>query len=263
MIISLRFDRTPRSLTRAKPYARPSLWCNSDSHTNLNSHLEDDTIYAVARLEYVKLSRIKREKLRLLERIETGSCKRKEARPQNIAHGRIIDGNFGRPTFTKDGVVHGTVPPYLDVPKFHKRNRIGPELFSWLLDEITDSDTRKEGFLRGPDVVGENGASALLNVVMRQMAYWVSFDVVQEYTGVAKGGARQAQYTFCDWLDVRHGGKYMGVWTEEAIDTQMEISTARGFKGCWVAYIIIIGPVKSAPCHGPVKFGTPMVTSQS
>ena len=51
----------------------------------------DDAIHVAARCEHIKLSRIKKEKLRLLERIETGGRKRKQARYHNKAHDSIID----------------------------------------------------------------------------------------------------------------------------------------------------------------------------
>lgn len=63
-----------------------------------------------------------------------------------------------------------------------------------MLDDITNPGTRHEEFMREPDGVGENGASALwkLTAVMRQLAYAMSFDVVEEYTrgyGRSKEGA--------------------------------------------------------------------------
>ena len=144
----------------------------------------------------MKLSKIKREKLKLLERIEQGGQKRKQSR----LHERIIDNNFGRPAFAEERVVHGAVPPYFDMPNFFSLNRMGLKLFARLMDEITDPETGHEEFITKIDVMGENSASALqkLTLVVRLLAYMVLFDVVEEYTDASKGGARKALYIFCN-----------------------------------------------------------------
>lgn len=194
----------------------------------------DDAIYAAARKAWLKLARIKREKLELLERLATGGRNRR--RPQRSHaehHKRLIDDFFGSPAFTADGVVYEATPAWFDLPKFHRRYRMGPKLFSRLLHEIQDPVSGHPEFQKGPDAVGEKGASALqkLTAVMRILAYGVSFDAVHEYTGVARGPARNCTYAFCDWLSVRYGGTYLGVWTPEAIAKEMEINEKRGFKG--------------------------------
>lgn len=132
----------------------------------------------------------------MLERIETVGRKVKQARPHNKVHDIIIDDNLGRPAFVEDGVMHEAVPPYFDLPKFQRQNRMGPKLFVRLLDEIADLDTRHGEVMKGLDSVGENNACALwkLTIVMRQLAYGVAFDVVEEYIWVAKGGERKSMY---------------------------------------------------------------------
>ena len=194
----------------------------------------DDAIYAAAKKAWLKLVRVKREKLFLLERLATGGRTRK--RPQRTHaehHKRLIDDFFGSPAFTADGVVYEATLAWFDLPKFHRRYRMGPKLFSRLLHEIQDPVNGHPEFQKGPDAVGEKGASALekLTAVMHILAYGVSFDAVHEYTGLARGPARICTYAFCDWLSVRYGGTYLGVWTPEAIAKEMEINEKRGFKG--------------------------------
>ena len=67
----------------------------------------DDAVYAAARASYMKLARLKREKIALQTRLATGGRKRR--RPQRTHaehHMRLIDDWFGKPAFTVDGVVH-------------------------------------------------------------------------------------------------------------------------------------------------------------
>ena len=59
----------------------------------------------------------------------------------------------------------------------------------------------------------------------------MAFDVVHDYTRVQEGVARQVFYAFSDWLNVRYGGTYLGVWTLEAIAKEMAINAARGSTG--------------------------------
>ena len=69
----------------------------------------DDALYTY---EYVKLARIKREKLAFLERIATGGRTRKRKKRTNAwHHQRLIDVFFGTPAFTEDGVVHEAIHP--------------------------------------------------------------------------------------------------------------------------------------------------------
>ena len=137
------------------------------------------------------------------------------------------------PAFTVDGVVHESQEPYLDDYHFNRRFRMGPVMFSRLLYEIQDPDSGHVEYQKGTDCLGECGASALqkLTAVIRILAYGVAFDAVHDYTGVQEGVARKVFYAFCDWLNARYGGTYLGVWTPEAIAKEMAINAARGFTG--------------------------------
>ena len=110
---------------------------------------------------------------------------------------------------------------------------MGPKRFCRLLYKIQDPEIRHVEFQKGTDVTGEPCASALqkLCAVFRILAYGVAFDAVHDYTGVQEAVARKVFYAFCDWLNVRYGGIYMGVWTPEAIAKEMAINAARGFTG--------------------------------
>ena len=193
----------------------------------------DDMIYAAARREYIKRARVRRERKKLVQKLATGGRKRKKKRSHTALHQKIIDDYLGMPAFTADGVVHEEKEPDISLEDFHRRFRMGPILFLKLLHEISDPVDGHTAFIKGKDVTGEEGSSALQKMVavFRMLAYGVAFDAVHEYTGVTRTVARECLYGFCDWIDARYGGTYLGVWTPEAIKTEMDINEKRGFAG--------------------------------
>ena len=193
----------------------------------------DDMIYAAARREYIQRARVRREKKKLVQKLARGGRRRKKRRSHPALHQKILDDYFGTPAILKDRVVHEEKEPDISLEDFHRRFRMGPILFLKLLHEISDPVIGHPAFNKGKDVTGEEGSSALqkLVAVFRMLAYGVAFDAVHEYTGVTRTVARECLYAFCDWIDAHHGGTYLGVWTPEAIKTEMDINAARGFKG--------------------------------
>ena len=194
----------------------------------------DDALYAAAKASMKKLARLKREKIALQKRLESGGRKRRRLqRPHAEHHKRMLDDMYGQPAFSADGVVHESRPAFMNEFQFNRRYRMGPKLFARLLYEIQDPLTGHEQFRERPDALGVVGASALqkLVTVLRILAYGVAFDAVHLYTGVQEGVAKKSFYAFCDWLNARYGATYMGVWTPEAIEKEMAINAERGFTG--------------------------------
>ena len=67
----------------------------------------DDALHAPV---YIKLARLKREKIALLTRINTGGHKRNRDQISHAEHHkRLVDDFFGTPAFTKDEVVHEAI----------------------------------------------------------------------------------------------------------------------------------------------------------
>ena len=194
----------------------------------------DDAVYAAAKASMIKLARLRKEQIALQSRLLTGG--RKRPRPQRSHaehHARLLEDMFGKPAFTTDGIVHESQQAYMSEFHFNRRYRMGHKLFGRLLYEIEDPVTGDIEFQSRPDATGEVGASGLqkLTAVLRILAYGVAFDAVYLYTGVQEHVARKVFYGFCDWLWVRYGGTYLGVWTPEAIAKEMTINAARGFTG--------------------------------
>ena len=194
----------------------------------------DDAIYAAARASTQKLAELKEELAILRSRLLTGGRKRKKLQRSHAEHhARLIDDWFGTEDVIIDGVVHEGKVPWQEESSFNRRYRMGPKLYCRLLHEIRDPVTGHIEFYKGPDAMGEPGASALhkLTAVVRILAYGVAFDAVHEYTGVREGVARKVFYGFCDWIDARYGGIFLGVWTPQTIAKELAINAARGFTG--------------------------------
>ena len=192
----------------------------------------DDALYIAAKASMRKLRGLKREKLALQTRLETGGRRRRRSqRSHEDHHKRMLEDMYGVPAFDADGVVHESRPPYMSDFQFNRRYRMGPKLFARLLFEIQDPVTGHEHFRERPDACGVVGASALqkLVTVLRILAYGVAFDAVHLYTGVQECVAKKEFYAFCDWLNARYGPTYMGVWTPEAIAAEMTKNEERGF----------------------------------
>ena len=99
---------------------------------------------------YIKLVRLKREKISLLRMIDTEGRKRNgDQRSRAQHHRRLADDFFGTPAFTKDGVVPEAIPAKLSqmIPDGSKLSQTildGSKLFPGLLHEswIRRPDTR-------------------------------------------------------------------------------------------------------------------------
>ena len=106
---------------------------------------------------HIKLARLKREKIALQRRIDTGGRKRHRDQRCHAEHQRrLADDFFGTPTFIKDGVVHEAIPAklsrmILDGSKLSQTIPDGSKLFPRLLHEVQDPETGQKEFQKGPD----------------------------------------------------------------------------------------------------------------
>lgn len=73
---------------------------------------------------------------------DSNGRQRKQNRPHEKAHEIINDDCFGRPAFIEGGAV----PLYFSLPKCQRRNRMGPTMFTRLLEKIKDPETGHEEF---------------------------------------------------------------------------------------------------------------------
>ena len=164
----------------------------------------------------------------LQTRLATGCRKRRRKHRSHAEHHqRLLEDWFGLPAFTENCVEHESKEAWQDENHFNRRFRMGPKLFCRLLYEIQDPETGHVEFQKGTDVTGVPCASAFqkLCAVFRILAYGVAFDAVHDYTGVQETVARKVFYAFCDWLNVRYGGIYMGVWTQDVRRSEVGASS--------------------------------------
>ena len=204
----------------------------------LNLIREEDATSAATlkalRASYVRLSRLRRERLAIKKRMAEGGRKRKNPQRSNAEHDkRIMDDFFGTPAVTIDGVIHEQIPAWQSLHTFYRRFRMDPKLFAKLLKEIQDPVDGHKMFRVKPNCAGEEGPTALqrLTAVIRILAYGIAFDAVHDYTGVQELLARNCTYAFCDWIAAKYGSTHLGVWTKEAIKKEMDINAERGFPG--------------------------------
>ena len=102
----------------------------------------DLAAYAEIRASYIRLTRIRREKAAIYERMKIGGRARKRRQRTNTEHHqRILDDFFGTPEVTIDGVVHEAILARQSLQSFCKRFRMGDILFSRLLLEIQHKET--------------------------------------------------------------------------------------------------------------------------
>ena len=150
-----------------------------------------------------------------------------------LFHRRIKEEYFGYDAYFKDGVFYKKTYPMYTEKKFHRRFRMSPKTFERIYKDIISDDKGNPDFKKGKDVCKVEGATALQKLVscIRQLAYGNSADIAEEYTGVAENTGRLMLLSFCKWMDVVYGAKYLGAWTKEAIKKEMDINAKRGFSG--------------------------------
>ena len=175
--------------------------------------------------------KIKRAKL-ALNTLMGGRAKRRPTF-HLMYHRRIRAEYFGFDAKVVDGVTHKAVGALFTLKQFHKRFRMSSKTWERIYADIIDPIKGNPDFNKGPDATNRQGATACQKLCscIRQLAYGNSADCAEEYTGVAENQGRLLLLSFCTWLDVVYGPEYLGAWTQEAIQKEIDSNAKRGFSG--------------------------------
>ena len=183
----------------------------------------------------LKQQRIAARLIVINQELITGGRRRRRQTDHKEFHGNILKQYFGKPAeVDENGVVQKRrATADFQLTDFHNRFRMSPDLFQTIYDDIRDPEYGSSAFQGATDAVGRCGPSALQKIisVMRLISLGCATDSVAEYTGVKAECARDALYSFCNFICRTYGPEYLGRWGEEELKKEMEVNAKRGFPG--------------------------------
>ena len=120
-------------------------------------------------------------------------------------------------------------PVYTD-QQFRRRFRMKRDLFLEIVEAVRLKD---EYFTQKPDAAGKPGLSPIQKVTaaMRQLAYGVSSDSVDEYIRLADSTAMESLKHFCHAIVAIYGDEYLRAPNSEDVKNLLAINEERGFPG--------------------------------
>jgi len=98
---------------------------------------------------------------------------------------------------------------------------------------VTTIEAQDSYFVRKPDATGKLGLSAIQKTMaaIRQLAYGVSADTIDEYIRIAESTAIKCLKRFCTAVNESFGEEYLRHPTKADIERLLAEGEARGFPG--------------------------------
>jgi hypothetical protein len=171
------------------------------------------------------------------------------------------------------------IMPLYKVKAFHRRYRMSRELFLVILNGVKDYD---DYFEAKYDCTGKIGFSSYqkCSAAIRQLAYGVPGDLIDDYIRISESICHEAMYRFCEDVIVMFGEYYLREPNMDDTARLLSIKESRGFPGmlgsinCMHWHVLLVGKGSSkgirrgAPLywrlltHTIFGFGTPSLAWQ-
>ncbi|XP_029708579.2 uncharacterized protein LOC115255014 [Aedes albopictus] len=120
-------------------------------------------------------------------------------------------------------------PTYTD-SQFRRRFRMSRNLFTKIVADIESANVY---FVQKPDATGKLGLTSLqkCTAAIRQLAYGVTADAVDEYLRLAETTALKCLSEFCETIIRIYGSKYLRYPTSSDVQRLLHVGNNRGFPG--------------------------------